>query len=145
MYFILGGHNLNEQDNVRKTISTFITHPDWDPSTERFDADIALAAMSSGVQFTKFIRPACLYVPGVHPESIAGRPGTLAGWGRRLDKLLSVDDPQMTQIPVVTNEECLRSNPVFSKVTSPRTFCAGSKDGRGPCSGELQYFSIFSG
>ncbi|EFN81615.1 Serine protease gd, partial [Harpegnathos saltator] len=33
-------------------------------------------------------------------------------------------------------EECLWSNPRFVSFTSNRTFCAGLRDGSGPCNGD---------
>lgn len=136
MHFALGAHNLNDQDLVTKTISTFITHPDWNPQSEIYDADLALAVLSSPVQFTRFVRPACLYTPGIHPENIVGQMGTLAGWGKVETNEYAKDNPRMVTIPIVSDTDCLRSNPVFNRITSRNTFCAG-KPGKGPCSGEF--------
>lgn len=39
-------------------------------------------------------------------------------------------------MPIVSQEECLRSNEAFYYYTSNRTFCAGNQDGTGPCNGD---------
>lgn len=136
MKFVFGAHNLNDPNQLTRDVSSFITHPDWNPNADDFDGDIALAVLSSSIQFTKFIRPACLYTPGVHSLTIANKKGTIAGWGRIETNELSLESPRMTSLNIVTNEDCLRSNPVFARITSHRTFCAGEK-GKGPCAGEV--------
>ncbi len=144
MYFLIGAHNLNEQNSLKKTISTFIQHPDWNPLDQRFDADLAIAVLSSPVQFTRFIKPACMAPENLNIEPTANIFGTLAGnllkivyfifnffiilgWGRTENHYLSTDDPKKVRIPVVEYADCLRAHPDFALIVSPRVFCAGSQ------------------
>lgn len=44
--------------------------------------------------------------------------------------------PKMVDTAIVSDNECLRSSEVYSKLTTPRTICAGNRDGTGPCMGD---------
>lgn len=46
-------------------------------------------------------------------------------------------------MPIVSQEECLRSADIFQEIISPRTFCAGKRDGRGPCYGNSGSWMMF--
>lgn len=37
---------------------------------------------------------------------------------------------------IVSEVDCIRSSAVFSKLVTSRTFCAGNRDGVGPCMGD---------
>ena len=39
-------------------------------------------------------------------------------------------------VRLILQEDCLRSNIAFLSSTSNRTFCAGSRNGSGPCNGD---------
>lgn len=53
-------------------------------------------------------------------------------------------EPKKIDMPVVSEAECLRSHDIFRNITSNRTFCAGSRDGRGPCNGDEGDGMVFS-
>lgn len=44
--------------------------------------------------------------------------------------------PRKTSMPVVAQDTCLRSHADFRNLTSEMTFCAGNRDGSGPCNGD---------
>lgn len=39
-------------------------------------------------------------------------------------------------MPIVSQEECIRSNSKFLPITSTSTFCAGDRSGKAPCTGD---------
>jgi hypothetical protein len=135
MYFLLGGHNLHNSDAQKRTLSSFLTHPSWDPSSNSYDADIAIAILSTPIEYTDYILPACIYPPQSNDIDIIGKFGRIVGWGITESGVTSEEDPKALNILVVSDSECLRSNPVYAAITSNRTFCAGNKDGSGPCNG----------
>lgn len=61
----------------------------------------------------------------------------MLGWGKTEFDAISTNQPKWTELPVVNELTCLRSNDAFNKLTSERTFCAGNKNGNtGPCNGD---------
>lgn len=66
--------NTNE---VSRTVTRIIRHPDYDTST--FDNDICLLQLSSTVDFTNFIVPVCLAASGSTFD--AGTNVWVTGWG----------------------------------------------------------------
>jgi hypothetical protein len=108
-------------------------HSDWNPNDDKYDADIAIVVLSRTITFNKFVKPICL--PSRVDEQLPS-VGTVYGWGKTETHAISTDTPRWTEIPVVDQLTCLRSNDAFSKLTSDRTFCAGNRRGdSGPCSG----------
>ncbi|CAH0550856.1 unnamed protein product [Brassicogethes aeneus] len=108
-------------------------HPDYNPATS--DADIAVIELSETIHFTAFVRPICLWSNNDDLNKIVGDQGTVAGWGKN-EKGHTSPEPKQTWLPVVDQETCLRSAHEFAYITSERTFCAGMRDGSGPCNGD---------
>lgn len=135
----------NEAGNVLSPVSEIFIHPDWSTMTTNYDADVAVVVLSRKVVFNKFVRPICLWSATDSYDDIIGKRGVVAGWGITEDLVASTTRPKWTEIPVVKMDTCLRSHATFGKLTSERTFCAGSnQDGKitsrlsrtGPCNGD---------
>lgn len=140
-YVAAGQHDLRYFENSaqKRKLDDIKIHPDWNFSTENFDADIALLFLQYPVSFTRFVQPICL--PNfnsvlIHPH------GTVVGWGRSetsstKDKQDHESLPKQIEVKAVTNEVCFLEYIEFTKISSPRTFCAGWP-GRniGPCHGD---------
>lgn len=109
-------------------------HPDYQPLSS--DADIAVIALSERVEFTKFVRPVCLWEGPDRLKEVVGRTGTVVGWGKDETGDFMTEVPKMVTLPVVSQEECIRSKYSFREITSERTFCAGFRNGTGPCNGD---------
>lgn len=138
--FYLGKYqfeSLSEPNIVVAGVTQLIIHPSWDSNDERFDADIAIAVLLNKIPFSKFIRPICLWRSTRTFVDIVGKSGVIAGWGLDEKKSLSTMSPKWASLPVVDTLTCIRSNSLFNRLTSERTFCAGkTRDGRGPCNGD---------
>lgn len=139
--FYIGKHNLeslNEEKNyILSGVAQFVLHPDWDYNDDRYDADIAIAILFRTISFSKFIKPICLWSASTSYNDIIGRSGVIAGFGKTEFQAISTSQPKWSEISVVSELTCLRSNDAFNPLTSSRTFCAGNRDGRtGPCSGD---------
>lgn len=134
MKVVLGKYNLNSvtESSVVLEVSQFILHHDWNSRTNRYDADIAIAVLSSKVRYSQFIRPICLPTE----SDATGRKGLVAGWGKSDNDLPSSEEPKFVIVPIVSDGDCLRSHEAMSYITSNRTFCAGDKKGGGPCNGD---------
>lgn len=59
----------------------------------------------------------------------------MVGWGKDENREVSPEPKKVSTI-IVSGETCLRSNDQFSQITSNRTFCAGNRNGQGPCTGD---------
>lgn len=68
---------LSNANEVSRTISQIINHPDYNSQTQ--DNDISLLKLSSAVSFTDYIRPVCLASNGSTYE--AGTNAWITGWG----------------------------------------------------------------
>lgn len=139
--FYIGKHNIQvisgEQNFIMSGVTQLIVHPDWNTLDDRYDADIAIAVLLVTVQFTKFVRPICLWSSTSSYEDLVGQTAFIAGWGKTEFSAITSDIPKWAAIPVVKMDTCIRSNYAFSALTSDRTFCAGTRDGyRGPCNGD---------
>ncbi|XP_050340265.1 serine protease gd-like [Bactrocera neohumeralis] len=134
----LGRHNLDnygEAGAVSRDIRNLIIHPDYNGNSLP-DADIAILHMQSSVAFSQFIRPICLWSEAADTSFVVGQTAYVAGWGadERGHEVSAL--PKMVDTSIVSDNDCLRSSEVFTRITTPRTICAGNRDGTGPCMGD---------
>lgn len=127
--------------------SQIIVHPQWNPFVLRFemtsndnvcliflcrfDADLTLIVLENEISLSSFIMPVCL------GPVIEAKEGIIIGYGQSEDKSKNFETtPRMLKVPIKENEECFLENFEFAKISSKRTFCAGSKNGTGACRGD---------
>lgn len=120
----------NEKDFVVSPAQRFILHPDWNTFSDSFDADIAVVILTRTIKFTNFVKPICIWTATTNYKDLIGFYGIIAGYGKTSRIDVPSDRPYWTALPVVNEATCLRSNNDFRKITSSRTFCVGSRDGR---------------
>ncbi|XP_055716602.1 serine protease gd-like isoform X2 [Phlebotomus papatasi] len=136
---ILGQYNLKRPQEEGSQIvypESINNHPEY-MSAHKIDSDITVVVISRPVEFTQFIRPACLWSGPVTQDLIVGRTGVVVGWGRDEYGNVNTPEPKKAEVPVVSDATCLRSNEAFSKITTDRTFCGGWRNGsEGPCNGD---------
>ncbi|XP_043267089.1 serine protease gd-like isoform X2 [Venturia canescens] len=128
-------HEWREQGSQSLEVLKFRGHPDYGNPFSA-DADIALITLRKKVQFTPKIQPLCLWNEPSTLERIVRLSGYVVGWGKDEDGHQHLKEPRMAVAPIVSQEDCLRSNAAFIPSTSNRTFCAGRRDGSGPCNGD---------
>jgi len=117
----------NENGASKSRVQRFVVHHDWNANDAVYLGDIALAILQQSVEFTSLIRPVCLWTSTRSFDDLINRRGTISGWGKTETGDISKDKPLFAEIVVVSEIDCLRSNSVFNKITSPtsNTFCAG--------------------
>ena len=128
----LGRHNLrseNERGYLFSGAIKFIMHHDWNPKVESYDGDIATIVLLRTITFTNLIQPICLWESTQTYADIIDHRGVVAGYGKTESSLSESNVPYWSELPVVDDRTCLDSNSAFLKITSRRTFCAGSRDG----------------
>ncbi|KAJ8708464.1 hypothetical protein PYW07_010589 [Mythimna separata] len=124
------GGNIASQE---REVFRIILHPDF--SATRVNNDIALLKLKSEAVFTDYVQPACLVRPGIDlpTEDVFG---TIVGWGYNQKVELSSTLQQAT-IPIVSELQCLKSNPVFFQMKlDTNKFCAGYNNGTSACNGD---------
>ncbi|XP_044764045.1 serine protease gd-like [Coccinella septempunctata] len=109
-------------------------HPNY--TTQSSDADIAVLELRKDVVFSLTIRPICLWDGDDDLGLVVGKTGLVVGWGKDENGLKFSPEPKQIELPIVSQEQCLRSGYAYRDITSERTFCAGNRDGRGPCNGD---------
>lgn len=93
--------------------------------------DLSILTLNRQVEFTTYIRPACLGDGRKFQEN----SGVFAGWGK--ERELNFDDPHILRLNTVSTAVCRASNKAFQYVTSDKTFCAkGVNVGTNPCAGD---------
>lgn len=131
--FNLRQHSL-EQGVQTKEVYHLNVNPAYDSNT--FHNDIAVLTLSSDVQFTDYVRPACVWEPENSIDSVVGKEGMLVGWGLNEYNQAS-EELNVAKLPVVSQDTCIRSFPTFyTKFVSDKSFCAGIGNGTSPCRGD---------
>lgn len=131
---VFGAHNVNSIENgiFETQASHVFVNPDWSPESEDFDADIAILITEQKVKFSRFIKPICIQ----SSTSLADATGFTAGWGKN-EYGKRGSEPTEVIMPIIENGyQCLVQNPTLSRYSSLRTFCAGTRNGTGPCTGD---------
>lgn len=129
----------HELGRIVLPVAQIMIHKDWNPFIENYDADIALILTEDEIPTIKFIQPVCLWNYANDPEL---KEGYIAGWGLS-EKTTGLHEitPKLLRVPIITQEQCFLSEPRLANLASERTFCGGSKDGRGPCHGKCEISS----
>ncbi|TMS14882.1 JmjC domain-containing protein 8 [Larimichthys crocea] len=125
---------LPNPNEVSRTVSLIIKHPNYNPSS--FNNDMALLKLSSPVRYTNYIRPVCLAAQS--SEFKAKTPCWLAGWGT-----IGSDVPlpypeklQQVSVPIVSNTQCSNAYEGIVPITS-NMMCAGlDEGGKDTCQGD---------
>ncbi|CAG03184.1 unnamed protein product [Tetraodon nigroviridis] len=129
----LGKHNLGKSESGSIAISPakIIVHEAWD--SYRIRNDIALIKLSTPVQRSDSIMPACLPASGeILPHNF---PCYVTGWGRLWTGGPIADILQQARLPVVGYETCSKSDWWGSLVTSSMV-CAGGDGQLASCNGD---------
>ena len=128
-----GAHNIRESSEPNRVeITSFNgwTHPQWDPNT--LSADLALIELPSPVEWTDYIKPACLPAPGDTADE--GELVTCAGWGKPSDSAGGISPVlrMVEDLPLISNAEC---NAIYGIVDDGQV-CIDTAGGKGTCSGD---------
>jgi hypothetical protein len=119
---------LNQTITINKVKEAKI-HPNWDFSSQRYDADIAVIKMTDVVTFTNFVQRIALPSTNLAVENVEG---FVVGYGKSELERNHENIPKKIKIPITNSEKCYQSHAVFSEIKSVESFCAG-KTGVVPC------------
>ncbi|KAK9730528.1 Serine protease gd N-terminus [Popillia japonica] len=144
-FFILLGKldaKTNPKDSTVRKARDIVVHPNFKDKSA--DSNIAIIFLSEPVIFTPTIGPICLwngkvsepviFTPTIGPiclwngkddlDDIVGKMGTFVGWGQEQE----TRKPRNAELPIVSKEQCLKSNKIFQEVLSSAILCAGLPD-----------------
>lgn len=109
-------------------------HPDWNHLSVNYDGDISLLEWERPISFSEYIQPICLF--GNSNEQSA-TSGVVVGYGKSEDFTKKYENiPKKIEVPIHKQDKCFLTQPNLARLSSTRTFCAGSSDGNGVCSGD---------
>ncbi|XP_055853322.1 serine protease gd-like [Episyrphus balteatus] len=132
----MGRHNLTDWlDAFNIDVERIIEHPDYRPTLQNFDADLAIVRLKERVTFTTSVRPICMWQGVIDARELEGVSGAIVGWGSDGIRNTTIV-PTLVNATIVSELTCIRSNDQFISATSNRTLCAGNLDGSGPCLGD---------
>ena len=135
---LFGAHNLKDPyEFFRMALPprNIQVHEDWSPDLESYDADIAIVTFQAGaIPFSSYVQPICLWNDDAPPIQTEGN---VAGWGQsqNLEKLFE-EIPTKLKVPIHSQEFCFLTTKDLVDLASNRTFCAGSGDETGICTGD---------
>ncbi|XP_028175360.1 spermosin-like [Ostrinia furnacalis] len=133
----VGAYNVKDWgDDISqtRTLVSAVIHERYNAST--LANDILMLTLDRSVEFNTNIRAACLWTGKTDQNRIIGEAGVVAGWGNSELGLAGEALPRMARVPIVSTAMCRASNADFHKLTSEYTFCAGDRNGVGPCLGD---------
>ncbi|PSN37058.1 hypothetical protein C0J52_20890 [Blattella germanica] len=117
------------------TVEKVHIHPDYKSNDRKSEADLAIMILKDAVEYTIYVKPICLWIFSSDINQIVGQTGTVVGWGKD-ETGSSSAEPHKVSMPIVSHGDCVLSNKEFFYYVTNRTFCAGMRDGTGPCSGD---------
>ncbi|KAF6211776.1 hypothetical protein GE061_012291 [Apolygus lucorum] len=123
-----------EEDSQVRNVENVIIHPDY--LRKIFSSDLAVFVLEEAVELNDFVRPVCVWREGPELLPLVGTVGAVVGWGKHPSRRMFNAAPRMFHLPIVDQEQCLRSRRDYFYVTSGKTFCAGLRNGTGPCNGD---------
>jgi len=134
---LLGYFNLDismETGRVNLSVYSIHIHPDWNTRTQSYDADVAVLMLYREVTFNEHIQPICM--SSTDPRIAAMTEGVVVGNGKSSEYNEYENIPKILKMPIQEDEICMKKDSFFETLSSGRTFCAGSADGSGVCSGD---------
>lgn len=128
IYLFANLHDLKHKDDgIKIFISEIFSHPDYNPKTASYDADVALLKFKNSLIFNVNLMPICLFnehvlkvVNGKIISFTEPEPGD-AGYDN-YDHDLNHNYPRIFNMPIRRNCDAQRR---FQMIESNRTFCAG--------------------
>ncbi|KAI4459286.1 modular serine protease [Holotrichia oblita] len=121
-FFILLGKldaKTNLKDGAIRKARDVIVHPNFKDNSA--DSNIAIIFLNEPVIFSPAIGPICLWNGKDDVDEIVGKMGTFVGWNQEQGSR----KPRNTELPIVSKEQCLKSNRIFQEFLSAGIFCAG--------------------
>ena len=109
-------------NSVIRNVKSISVHPNYKQNSA--DSDVAIISLNEPA-FEKNISPICFSGQPESMDDIVDKEGVVIGWGKTESKEDYSPKAMKISVPVVSQEQCLRSNKVYRNLTTTNTFCAG--------------------
>lgn len=100
---LFGAYDLSDRNEIGDFIaspSEIFVHPEWNPYSIKFDADIAVILLDEEIPSTRFIKPICMAT-----SDLKVNHGYIAGWGKSEGKTKPHENiPRQLKMPIVPND-----------------------------------------
>lgn len=136
---IFGAYDISEfePETINAGVENVEMHLDWQTETVSYDADIALITVNKEVSLSNYVNPILLPSESVKESLLSINEGFVVGWGKDPKTNRTHETiPKEVKVPIQLGLVCSDSHKSFKILTSGRTFCGGSRDGTGPCTGD---------
>ncbi|KFB49701.1 hypothetical protein ZHAS_00018204 [Anopheles sinensis] len=111
-----------------------MVHPEF--SRQNVAHDIAIVKLSSAIEMTDFIQPACLWTEDEEQFRIVGKLGTMVGFGNTEDDTVS-EYLQEANLTVVEGLKCLEdARKSLAPILTSNMFCSRGTLGVSACRGD---------
>merc|ERR1719206_583179 len=128
---VVQDHDVTQDDGeIKIDVSLFITHPNYDSSTNQFD--FAIVRLVQHVTFSKTISPVCLPRIGQNYEQ---REAVVTGWGTLESFGSSPNILQEVELTILTNKQCTTNTQYLPFQITDDMICA-AKPGKDSCQGD---------
>jgi len=134
---LLGFHDLSNPIEIGRAscaVQGIHIHPDWNPYTTSYDADIAVLMLDQDVTFNKHIQPICM--TSTDPRIASVTIGVIVGNGKGGQENEYENIPKILKVPIHTDQQCTDKDYTFKNLLTGRTFCGGNGAGQGVCTGD---------
>ena len=123
---MVGEHKITSSvDGTRHSVCRSVNHPNYDFDTD--NNDFSILHLKEPVQIGTRAVPACLPLPSMGGDFLAGKAMTVSGWGRLTEGGSSPTVLHSVNVPGITNTKCIQSYPMYT-ITSAM-LCAGYASG----------------
>jgi len=151
---IVGEHTISDtSDGTTHKVCDITTHPDYQ-KVQHHDYDFAIVRLKSPVTFGSKTNAACLPLNKFKGDKLAGKNGTISGWGKQDEALsggVESDVLLSVEVPMLTDKECkedYKKFPIYynARPITERMICAGQPEGgvdscKGDSGGPMTYES----
>ena len=124
---LLGEHSIADSENTKADVEEVIMHPQY--STRTLNNDFAILRLSSPVNFTTEVAPACL--PADVTATYVNAVATVTGWGTLESGGWQPTELHEVDVTVTTNKLCRK---LVGGITK-NMLCA-AEDGKDSCQGD---------
>ena len=139
---IVGEHTLSDSaDGTSHKVCDITYHPDYQKAQD-YDYDFAIVRLKSPVTFGSRANAVCLPGNRFKGNALAGKNGTVSGWGKQSEGGAESDVLNSVEVPILTEKGCkddFKKFPLYynERPITESMICAGQPEGGvDACSGD---------